>query len=191
LFADCPGSEKTLEDARHRHSVSDLLNRTILLEENLERHQAEISICLERIYFFGESVSRLQGSLKVEPLYGSGRELLDGERRASGANAGPSILSLLKESRGRVIPTRSWRAAPLTKNGHSERTTAMRLPDPFTISATNGRGLRQFKYGGCLRPCQTVPGYAEDEIRLFKLSADQGNSRRQNSAIQRRLPSPL
>jgi TPR repeat protein len=171
--------------------VSDLILRVKLLEEQLIRHEAEITTCLSarrpvpdagslpRVDRLERELSRIEGIVKSEQLYRQGQQLLFGERDFE-KSASEGLLRL-KQSAKLGNSTAMLACGLHLEAGKVSDPDLAQAGNYFRLAAAAGSSSGQFRLGRCLETGSGVGKNEGEAVQLYKLAADQGNSSAQNS----------
>jgi TPR repeat protein len=153
-----------------------------LLEEQCQRHEAEISMYLERressytapLEILQARLAQLEQRVRSEQLYRQGQELLFGER---GLERNCIVgLSRLKESAALGHAEAALSCGLLCEEGRIGPKNTEEAARLFRVSAMGGNALGQAKYGSCLFFGTGVANNGPEAAKYAKLSADQGSA---------------
>jgi TPR repeat protein len=159
-----------------------VLLRVAVLEEQFERHETEISKCLQRQQSVADAgqlsaleatVLRLEGVVKSEQLYRQGQEFIYGARHVERDIA--AGLSALKASAGLGHSGSALALSFLHSENKECGCTDSELAAFLKVCADAGDSVCQYKYGRCLETGLGVEANTSEAVKYYKLSADQGN----------------
>jgi TPR repeat protein len=153
--------------------LAGLLQRLALLEEQVQRHEEELAICLGRSQVGGD-VSGVDRLVKAEQLYREGQELIWGERHVvKDISRG---MYLLRESASLGHPDSVFALGFYLRDGEVYPGNPEASARYYRASALEGNSWGQVKYGYCLEWGLGTERVEAEAATYYKLSADQGNS---------------
>jgi hypothetical protein len=166
-----------------RSDLPAFLARLNVLEEQVQRHEAEISICLDRrqaelyptrIRSLEDILTELTRSLKGEQMYRQGQAFFYGERdMAKNVSLG---LSILKEAADMGHCDAAFAYGSAVQAGKVSDLKPEEATHYFGIAARGGNNVAQFRFGFCLANGIGIAKNATEAVKYYKLSADQGNA---------------
>jgi TPR repeat protein len=162
-------------------NLGDILARLAALEEQLLRHEAEISMVMRgsaqraaetRPGNLEPRISRIERMLKSEQLYRQSQELLFGESKVrKNISTG---LSRLKESACLGHPDSAFVYGRLLCEGELCDRNVEEATHFFRVSADQGHAAGPCAYGVCLGKGTGIEKNEAEAATYYKLSADQG-----------------